>query len=134
MEMYTLTLRDGRTIDACKDHTWKVYNKNKGKYEEKQTEYLFNNYSNKRIDSKYKTKHNKIKYVNEYKFALPNNKCIEQATKDYYVHPYVLGCLLGDGCINDNAVTLTSGDKELVNRFISLLPEEYYGQVYNKKN
>ena len=126
MEMYTLTLRDGRTIDACKNHTWKVYNKNTGEYEEKQTEDLFNNYYNTRIDSKHKAKYNEIKYVKEYKFAIPNSKeLISEKEQVLEIHPYVLGCLLGDGNFTTKRVNITSTDNELIKKFEKLLPKGY---------
>lgn len=36
------------------------------------------------------------------------------------IHPYVLGCLLGDGCLGHNSVTFTNKDLAIIDKFKSL--------------
>lgn len=116
---YRITLRDGRVVEACEDHTWKVWNKNKNKnssksiFSEMKTKDMFEKYYYDRIDSKHKKKYNEIKYTKEYILALPTVKEIEYKEVDLPINPYLLGLLLGDGCLALNG-SLTTGDKEVI--------------------
>lgn len=57
------------------------------------------------------------------------------------IHPYVLGCIIGDGCISSaNSVMFTSADKEIVDRIesfgyqLSKQSEKYAYRFSNKSN
>ncbi len=115
--MYRLTLRDGRTIDACEDHQWKVFSQKTRKWEVKKTKEILD-FKRPRIGEK--------SNGTEYLYALPINKpLIEEKEKTLELHPYVLGVLLGDGCLTQKRITFSNKDKEIVNRVNSLLPDGY---------
>lgn len=129
LEFYKVTLRDGRTIECCENHMWKVWDKNKNRnknepvYSNVTTKELLEQYYWVRKDSK-AARHNKL--TKEYRYALPINRCLqEESNKDYLVHPYVVGVLLGDGCITRHDITISSEDTEIIDRVRSLLPPGY---------
>lgn len=75
---------------------------------------------------KYKKRNNYyINLTNPVEFQCKNNLTI---------HPYVLGCLLGDGCIKYSSITLISFDKEIVNNCNKLLNDNEYSFKAIKKN
>jgi hypothetical protein len=133
--MYRISLRDGRTIDCCEDHMWKVWDKNKNQdpknptiWSELKTKDLADNYFYVRKDSKSKTP----KVCKEYRYALPVNKALMNEEESILpLHPYVVGVLLGDGTLTQNAIVISSRDSELLDRFQSLLP---YGYVLKARN
>lgn len=141
VNMYEVTLRDGRKIKCCEDHLWYVWDKNKARnnqfaYVTKPTKELYNTYS---IASKKK----KEKGSFESRYAIPvNNPLLEETEKPVPLHPYVLGVLLGDGGMTQRNVVITSADEEIVNRVNSLLPEGYvvnkmsdkYGYIIARKD
>ena len=54
---------------------------------------------------------------------VPKIDCFEK--KEFSLHPYVVGALIGDGGLTGGSVLLSSVDKELLDRFDSFLPDGY---------
>lgn len=118
LDMYKITLRDGRTIECCGDHQWKVYSQKNKKWNVLKTKEMLD-FKRDRIGAKSNGK--------EYLYALPINKpLIDEEPQDLPLHPYVVGVLLGDGCLTQNRITFSSTDQHIVNRINSLLPMGYY--------
>lgn len=132
LNFYRLTLADGRTIDACEDHQWKVFDRKahngeghkRGGWKVLSTKDMVAHHKKKRIDSKYRKKHGVDKFVYEHRYALPLTKPISQDLNEVTIPPYVLGSLLGDGsmCGDKSSTTLTSGDPELLEQVDKLFP------------
>jgi hypothetical protein len=118
LDMYKITLRDGRTIECCGDHQWKVYSQKNKKWNVLKTKEMLD-FKRDRIGAKSNGK--------EYLYALPINKpLIDEEPQDLPLHPYVVGVLLGDGCLTQNRITFSSTDQHIVNKINSLLPTGYY--------
>jgi hypothetical protein len=122
--MCRITLRDGRTIEVCEDHHWKVWDKNKNKdknhtiWSVLKTRDMIDNFSIKRIGAK----SNGI----EYRYALPINECLlDESEKQLLVHPYIIGVLLGDGSITTHSTSISSKDSEIISKVAQLLPSGY---------
>lgn len=103
-KVYKITLMDGRTVRACGEHLWKTINAD-NKEKVQTTEDIMNSYA-------FRTK----------KMYLPLTKPILEEHVEHYIHPYVLGCILGDGSITQGGITFSSADKEILDRLESLLP------------
>lgn len=94
-----LTFRDGREIEVCEDHLWKVWDKyairdngKRGDWVVKDTKSMLRTYKNRRIDSKYKKKHGEIKYIEEYRYAIPLAESLkDEDSAELPIDPYVLG-------------------------------------------
>ena len=82
-QIYRLYLKNNMYIDCCKDHLWKVgvNNHNVDKFVIRTTQEIFN--SN-----------------NPNRYFLPITKPVEYPKKDLKIPPYLLGALLGDGCLS----------------------------------
>ena len=124
LKFYKITLRDGRTIRCCEDHLWKVWDKNKNRNIDKPiyttiaTKDLAKNYFWKRIGDK--------SNGTEYRYALPLNKPLtEEESAELILHPYIVGVLIGDGCLTQKNITFTTLDKEIADKVNKLLPEGY---------
>lgn len=95
-QVYRMTFSDGSVIDACGEHRWYGSWRNDKKspftswdnpYCVKTTDEIFNHYENfENVKRK--------KY-----FRIPLTQPLEYEAKDLPIDPYLLGCLLGDGCI-----------------------------------
>lgn len=129
VNMYRITLRDGRTIECCEDHMWRIWDKNKNKNKK---DLIWSNVTTKQMLKKYYwDRQGKKSNGKEYRYALPINEClIEDDEQQHEIHPYILGVLLGDGCLRKKDITITSNDRELVERFEKLLP---YGYKLSKR-
>lgn len=97
-DIYKLTLKDGRTIEASSNHLWKVIDYN-GLIKVKSTLELKENLT--RDKDKYK----------ESIYYIPKNEGVEFKKQEIPLNPYFLGLLLGDGtfsCITKTQVKFAS--------------------------
>jgi len=102
--VYRMTLNDGRTVDACEDHLWKII------YGTKERLVSFKDFIK---DYESSTRN---------RFYLPLCNPIEEEEKEFYIHPYVLGVLLGDGClVTSGTPTISSADIELIDKVSELV-------------
>ena len=105
--IYKLTLKDGRTAYAGLEHLWTI------KYGNKlitvDTQWIIENGFGKR------TIKGKCHKPIECKAFLPINKAIEIPYKEVSIDPYLLGLILGDGCLgyaNSKGVLFSSTVKD----------------------
>ena len=120
--VYKVTFSDGSSTECCDDHLWQVQNP-----------------SSKYLNCKPKVKSlkdikNDIFYVNNNrKHYIPIIKPVEFEAQDLPIHPYILGCILGDGCISQTTVSLSLGDFEIADFISSLLPDSLSIKRKNNK-
>lgn len=135
VDIYKVTLYDGRTVECCGDHLWKIH----GFLSRK-------NSTNIGSDGRLVSKRDwSIRTTNElfekqdvkmYKnrLHLPKVEPIDFLDNvDLPLNPYTLGVLLGDGCLKNNTVSFTTVDHEIQNRVSNLLPEGNY-ITHNENN
>lgn len=103
---YTLTLKDGRTIDCCEDHEWTVYSSKWGRERTFTTKELYN-------------KLQCVRYNN--RISLPKFTGDYGIEKDFIIPPYVMGVLIGDGCLT-RGMCYCKPNVEILNKVQSLLP------------
>ena len=103
-DIYRLTLRDGRYVDSALSHIWNVKTK-KLDYFSVTTDYILKNYKS---DNLY----------------LPFNDIVEYNEKETIMSPYLLGVILGDGCLSSNHVRFCSVDDEIVSKIQNEITEK----------
>ena len=103
---YTLTLKDGRTIDCCEDHEWTVYSSRWGREKTLTTKELYN----KLQCVRYKNRISLPKFTGDYGIE-----------KDFIIPPYVMGVLIGDGCLT-RGMCYCKPNITILNKVQSLLP------------
>lgn len=120
-ETYRVSFEDGTFVDCCEDHLWKfkttddIRRKKSWRVE-----------SVKQILEKYPIKRNKT-----FNISIPVCNEVEFSKSSLPIHPYVLGCLLGDGGFTTDRITFTNPEKDIVNKLNFLL--KIYGEfVYHK--
>lgn len=137
MDIYRVTLWDGRTLDVGGSHLWTVYtatqrsNMHAGKdvrpavlsTEEILERGVVRTYPG---DSREYTK-----------FFVPANKPVEWAEQDLEVDPYVLGVLIGNGCLTQPQLTLSSGEEDadhtvwMVGEWLGSAPKQTSARNYS---
>lgn len=60
----------------------------------------------------------------EYLYFIETSKGVEFNKKDFFIEPYLLGCLICDGCLGHNTKSITIKETEMFD-YINL-PENYY--------
>lgn len=119
VDMYKITFSDGVSIECCKDHLWEI-NDQHGK---------------KVVDTEWFTKKDQFGRVRKdnlfstgsksYKYWIDRCEPIQFDYQNIPIDPYVIGVLLGDGCIT-GGVSLTSYDQDIIDAVNSKLPTGYY--------
>lgn len=110
-QLYKVTFVDGREIECCGEHLWRVY------------------YINT-------TTHKRWRVVDTLEvlrlISMPNPRvyidlCEAQDTEDVILplHPYLLGVLLGDGSISTFTPTICTPDQFIIDEIKKVLPESY---------
>ncbi|WP_338675882.1 AAA family ATPase [Streptomyces sp. SCSIO 30461] len=107
-DVYQVTLWDGRTLDVGGPHLWTVYtakqrsNKHAGKDVEPVTLTTLEMLERGVVRT----------YAGDLrehlKFFIPANEAVEWTERDLGVDPYVLGVLIGNGCLRESQLTLSS--------------------------
>ena len=113
--VYRIWFSDGEFVDCGLDHLWNVIHPN-----------------SKFGGCKYKTLplreilKTPLHYASgNARYYLPTVSPITLKEKVQVLHPYLLGVLLGDGCLHNPTPSLSSISKELLNEVSILLPQNY---------
>lgn len=116
-DVYTITFKDGRKVQASGNHLWKVYRSYSHKMEILSTKEMFQDFAMPRKKS-YKNK------GVEYNYRVPANKGVEWNEQKIPIDPYTFGLLLGDGSFRTyklkNSFYFTSAkeDMEIYRKYI----------------
>jgi hypothetical protein len=126
---YKITFSDGRTTEADEDHLWEVFSHRWDQSGKRGTRTL----TTKQI----------IPLIEEWKNKNPRYSIFvpkiqpDKTTppSDFMIHPYLLGSLLGDGCMSGGYILFTSADSHSIDRIESLLlPHKQHLVQYGKKS
>lgn len=121
LDTYKITFSDGSCTECAGDHLWSVFKsgKTKDRLRTLDTETLLKDYKveNKTAPGTFK-----------YRYSTPLTVPIDGNYTKLPIHPYVLGFILGDGCISGNRSTVRVSTNredwpEIVDRLRSYLPD-----------
>ena len=121
LDTYKITFSDGSCTECAGDHLWSVFKSGKAKDRLRtlDTETLLKDYKveNKTAPGTFK-----------YRYSTPLTVPIDGNYTKLPIHPYVLGFILGDGCISGNRPTVRVSTNredwpEIVDRLRSYLPD-----------
>lgn len=118
---YRVSFDDGTYTECAGDHLWSVYKSGK-------TRYRLCTLDTLSLLEDYKIENKSVPGTYKYRYSIPLTQPIEYSKKDLPIHPYVLGFILGDGCISGNSpiVRVSTNEKdceEVVSRLRSYLPD-----------
>ena len=133
-EIWKVTFADGRVAECCGEHLWEYRYDSHGGY----------NYRVEDIQTIYNrtlTLKNGLKNSNGkgYRFHIRLNKPVEYTEKQYYLPPYVMGALLGDGSFiynnSNKSFNFSSEDEQIPNLIVDALRNEWQKDtIYVKKS
>jgi intein/homing endonuclease len=114
LDSYKVTFSDGSSIECCMEHLWTVQHtkdrrKGTGKWE---------TMSLKEIVQK-----GLLEKDGHKRWYIPMTEAIEFPKKTLDVDPYVLGCLIADGCFVGTSVRFSSSEEDIQTKFLNKLPE-----------
>lgn len=112
-DLYKITFYDGRTIRCGGEHLWYVY-----KYDKWYVTDTYDLYSAVNSYNYFKCGGSPLLYI-------PLITPEKNETKDFFIHPYVLGCIIGDGGISTSVIKLHIHDQETIDKVKYLIHEDY---------
>lgn len=119
-EMFKVTFDDNTFIRCGGDHLWEIINYQKNKKIIRDTNWLFNHSlrTNGKINGSGKL----------YKYGIEYCQPVEYPEKQYTIHPYILGVLLGDANLTKSVVDIANkpDDYFIINKVDSLLDKSTY--------
>jgi len=118
--VYKITFADGRSTEADENHLWEVFShrwstRTKSLKTNRNTKILTTSELIHWVDTANKSKYNK------YSIFVPLVQPAQITDTQLPIHPYLLGCLLGDGGFTTRDVTFTNSDAECVAHVSELL-------------
>lgn len=115
-EMLEVELTDGRKILADPEHLW-LY---KSRYGNGAKTWRVTDTQS--LMAKYRTKYySKGRQAHTIKFVIPMNQPVQWASIAYKAHPYVVGALIGNGCLLESGLSISSVDEECVAHIAELV-------------
>ena len=123
LDNYKVTFKDGRFTYCNDEHLWSYYT----------SKHNLKTVPLKTFIERGLCLESQIKKRNRYhhKFYIPTNECVDYSTKEFKIHPYIVGAFLGDGCCLEKKLTISSNDEFIVNKISNLLP---ISNVYKKNS
>lgn len=114
LDSYKVTFSDGSSIECCMEHLWTVQHtkdrrKGTGKWET--------------MPLKDIVQKGLLEKDGHKRWYIPMTEAIEFPKKTFNVDPYVLGCLLADGCFVGTSVGFSNLEEDIQTKFLNKLPE-----------
>ena len=118
LDVYEITLKDGRKVECSGDHLWNVLHRGSNRARDHHREI----HTTEELMEKSSYK-NEGKGKQEYRWKIPVADAIEFPEQDLPLDPYLVGLLIGDGCLTHSSPELSSGDIEIVEKIRPMLRE-----------
>lgn len=99
-DIYEITFKDGRKTQCCKEHLWRIFSNDFSKSTD-------DGWRIQSLEEIMNTKGKRTRYI--------QTPVIEYTEKEYNIHPYVLGVLIGDGSLSQCQKSFVTMDDEIVN-------------------
>lgn len=115
-DKYKVTLRSGREFICCSEHLLPLTNKI-GRSTVAPLQFLLNKGNGESYE------YDRTGEV----YSIPIAKTAQYPHKKLPLKPYTLGVLLGDGCLTEKALTISSSEPDIVERFASAINKGYGG-------
>lgn len=124
-DIFRITFQDGRQAECCSEHLWKVYNYDWITKGDSQWRVIDTTEMIRLIDQ---PSTEKRIYV-----PLPDHPV--KSNKKFIIPPYLLGVILGDGCLKANRVSVSNTSSFIQNKIKEMLSDEIkLVQIKDKMN
>ena len=111
-DIYKITFSDGREVESCDEHLWKVYYRQwADKYRVLSLRDVIDNHSKK---------------IDDGRLYIPLIDSSNNEDVELPINPYLLGSLIGDGGMTNNSLTFSNQDEEVLELVGEHLDERGY--------
>ena len=136
-QMYRVTFTDGRVLDADGEHIWTVYTAKQRSKKHAGTSVTPMDLTTSEMIDRGVVRTYPGDSREHLKFFIPMNGAVQWPERDVDLDPYALGVLLGNGCLRDSILTVSSGDEYTVEQVaastgarVKKLPSKNYSWVF----
>lgn len=115
-DIYEVELTDGRVLPVGDGHLWTYksrFGNGSKKWKVADTKTLMEKYNHKY--------YNDGRNAHNIKFVIPMNQPVQWVEKQYELDPYVVGAFLGNGCLRESMLLLSSNDEFVVKKVADLI-------------
>ena len=121
--IYELTFDDGSTCKCSDEHLWTVQTfEDRLSYTSKEND---RGQKERTIELKEMLKDFKLAQGRS-KYSIQYVKPVDFKEKDFYIHPYLLGLLIGDGCLTEEGNSISLQDEQLRKDIYNFFPNSDY--------
>lgn len=111
LRAFKVTLKDGRSFICCDEHLVPFYSYSKAvRIQHKPLGDMLDDY--KVTTSQGYTK---------FKYRIPQNDAVEFPEKSHVIPPYVLGVLIGDGCLTESSLGISSNEVDIMRKVADMI-------------
>ena len=125
-DLFEVTVGDGEKIVCCPDHLWLARTAKLRK-----TGKPYRVLSTKNLVESGVLTESKCRQ-NIPRFWIPQNKAVERSTIDLPLPPYTAGVLIGDGCMTEKAITVSSNDIPIIKQVSHELESDGFVRAHEK--
>ena len=118
-DIYRVKFFDNTSVDCTLDHLWTVSDRNSNR--KLKTIPLKDMLAKPLVKENYDKRYGTMQ--KEFRYSIPYTSACEFTTgHTLNIDPYILGVILGDGCLTGGSIKITNKHKWLVDKVVSLLP------------
>lgn len=117
-QLYKVEFNDGSFVEVGGEHLWTVWT-------EKQRDISLLKDKKGRTGNPKVLTTLQIKENIHKRFTIPITQAVQYPKKDLIIDPYVMGIIIGDGCIRDTCLGITSADEFILNKVKSKLIDNH---------
>lgn len=126
-ELFKITFHDGASVDCCGEHLWKVFHPKQMHKAWTEERIVTTDDIRKFLIRKSSNVHTPGN------ISIPLVDPIDFPLENHTVDPYIIGALLGDGCLQHNTTMISSSDTELLDR-VSAGIEKFGVELHHQYN
>ena len=121
LDVYRVTFTDGRTVDVNDEHLWTVYTAKQRSKKHAGHDVIPMTVTTRELIDRGVVRTYPGSEREHLKFFVPANGAVQWPEQDLGVDPYVLGLLIGNGCLTTSELQFSSNDEYTVQRIADSL-------------
>lgn len=133
-QLYKVRFIDGVEKICSKDHIWIVRDMANGRIREFKPKTLGDMIEKGILRPRVPSDHKRGITKPNYRWEIPLCEPLERESVDYFISPYIMGVLIGDGCLHCYPeISIYDGDSDIMDRVRAELQTGYELKVYKHK-
>jgi len=121
-DVYKVSFSDGTHTLCCGEHLWETQTEADRNNRKKRNGVAIREPLSGAVKTTFEIKESLLTNRGRKNHSIPICNPIQFANKELIINPYLMGCLIGDGCYSQHFVSFSSADEEIICEFKQSLP------------